>query len=84
MAEAIAKLPAETALIDGELVSEDAKGISRFSLLQQDLKAGRHDRMVFYVFDLMHLDGTDLGRCRLTSARRRWESSSRARAAPCA
>ena len=60
VAEAIAKLPAETALIDGELASEDAKGISRFSLLQQDLKAGRHDRMVFYVFDLMHLDGTDL------------------------
>jgi len=60
VAEAIAKLPADTALIDGELVSEDAKGISRFSLLQQDLKARRHDRMVFYVFDLMHLDGVDL------------------------
>jgi bifunctional non-homologous end joining protein LigD len=60
VAEAIAKLPADTALIDGELVSEDAKGISRFSLLQQDLKAGRHDRMVYYVFDLMHLDGADL------------------------
>jgi len=60
VAEAIAKLPADSALIDGELVSEDAKGISRFSLLQQDLKAGRHDRMVFYVFDLMHLDGADL------------------------
>lgn len=57
VAAAIAKLPADSALIDGELVSEDAKGISRFSLLQQDLKAGRHDRMVFYVFDLMHLDG---------------------------
>ena len=28
--------------------------------MQQDLKAGRHDRMVFYVFDLMHLDGRDL------------------------
>jgi bifunctional non-homologous end joining protein LigD len=60
VAEAIARLPAGSALIDGELVSEDAKGISRFSLLQQDLKAGRHDRMVFYAFDLMHLDGADL------------------------
>ena len=60
VADAVAGLPAGTALIDGELVSEDAKGISRFSLLQQDLKAGRHDRMVYYVFDLMHLDGADL------------------------
>jgi len=58
--DAVAKLPAKTALIDGELVSEDQDGISRFSLLQQDLKDGRHDRMVFYAFDLLHLDGRDL------------------------
>lgn len=60
VAEAVAKLPADTALIDGELVAEDKDGVSRFSLLQQDIKAGRHDRMALYVFDLMHLDGADL------------------------
>ena len=60
VAEAVARLPADTALMDGELVSEDKDGISRFSLLQQDLKAGRHDRMVYYVFDLLHCDGMDL------------------------
>ncbi len=60
VAEAIAELPAETALIDGELVVEDGEGVSSFSLLQQDLKAGRHDRMVLYVFDLLHRDGVDL------------------------
>ncbi len=60
VAEAVEKLGADTALIDGELVVEDKDGISRFSLLQQDLKAGRHDRMVLYAFDLMHLDGADL------------------------
>lgn len=58
--DAVAKLPAESAVIDGELVCEDADGISRFSLLQQDLKEARHDRMVFYAFDLMSLDGADL------------------------
>jgi bifunctional non-homologous end joining protein LigD len=58
--DAIADLPAATALIDGELVAEDKDGISRFSLLQQDLKAGRSDRMVLYAFDLLHLDGADL------------------------
>ena len=60
IAEAVARLPAKAALIDGELVSEGDDGISSFSLLQEDLKSGRHDRMVFYVFDLMHLDGDDL------------------------
>ena len=60
IAAAIAKLPASTALIDGELVAEGPDGLSSFSLLQQDLKAGRHDRMAFYAFDLLHLDGADL------------------------
>ena len=52
-------MPAKAALIDGELVAEGDDGISSFSLLQEDLKNGRHDRMAFYVFDLMHLDGDD-------------------------
>ena len=60
VADAIAKLPVKTVLIDGELVVEGSDGVSSFSLLQQDLKASRHDRMIFYVFDLLHLDGADL------------------------
>ena len=60
IAAAVAKLPAKDALLDGELVVEGSDGISSFSLLQQDLKANRHDRMAFYSFDLMHLDGADL------------------------
>jgi bifunctional non-homologous end joining protein LigD len=60
VAEAVAALPAETALLDGEIVVEDDNGISNFSLLQTDLKDGRTDRFVYYVFDLLHLDGRDL------------------------
>jgi bifunctional non-homologous end joining protein LigD len=60
IAAAVAALPAETALLDGELVVEDDKGISSFSLLQSDLKDGRDDRLVYYVFDLLHLDCRDL------------------------
>jgi bifunctional non-homologous end joining protein LigD len=60
VAAAVAKLHAKTALIDSELVVEDSKGISSFSLLQEDLKAGRGGRMVLYAFDLMHLNGADL------------------------
>ncbi len=60
IAEAVATLPATAALLDGELVVEGDDGVSSFSLLQQDLKDGRHDRMVLYAFDLLHLDGNDL------------------------
>ena len=60
IAEAVAALPAKTALLDGELVVENEKGISSFSLLQTDLKEGRSDRFVYWVFDLLHLDGRDL------------------------
>ena len=60
IAAVVAALPAEAALLDGELVVEDDKGISSFSLLQTDLKDGRGDRLVYYVFDLLHLDGRDL------------------------
>src|SRR6185437_16951949 len=60
IAEVVSALPAKTALIDGELVVEDEDGVSSFSLLQQVLKDSRHARMVYYVFDLMHLDGRDL------------------------
>ena len=60
VAAAVAALPARTALLDGEIVVEDDNGISNFSLLQTDLKDGRTDRFVYYVFDLLHLDGRDL------------------------
>jgi bifunctional non-homologous end joining protein LigD len=60
IAAAIAALPAATALIDGELAVENESGVSTFSGLQADLKAGRRDRFVYHAFDLLHLDGADL------------------------
>jgi bifunctional non-homologous end joining protein LigD len=57
---AVAALPAATALLDGELVVEDDKGVSSFSMLQTDLKDDRGDRFVYWVFDLLYLDGRDL------------------------
>jgi bifunctional non-homologous end joining protein LigD len=62
VAEAVAVLPAENALLDGEIVVEDGRGVSDFSLLQTDLKDGRTDRFVYHVFDLLYLDGRDLTR----------------------
>jgi bifunctional non-homologous end joining protein LigD len=60
IADAVAALPAQTALLDGELVVENDNGISSFAMLQNDLKEGRGDRFVYWVFDLLYLDGRDL------------------------
>lgn len=57
---AVKALAARATLIDGEIVVQDENGRASFSGLQSDLKAGRHDRMVFHAFDLLHLDGKDL------------------------
>jgi bifunctional non-homologous end joining protein LigD len=58
--EALQDLPVGTAVLDGELVVETDAGASDFSALQADLSEGRSDRFVFYVFDLLYLDGYDL------------------------
>jgi bifunctional non-homologous end joining protein LigD len=60
VAAAVAKLPATTALVDGEVVVEDANGVSSFSALQAALSARARDRFTYYVFDLLHQDGRDL------------------------
>jgi len=57
---ALQDLPLGAAIVDGELVVETASGATDFSALQADLSAGRTDRFVFYVFDLIYLDGYDL------------------------
>jgi bifunctional non-homologous end joining protein LigD len=56
----LAELGIRNALIDGEVVVEDSGGVSDFSALQADLSEGRRDRMVFWAFDLLFLDGEDL------------------------
>ena len=57
---ALAALPTRQAVMDGEVVVESAGRSSDFSALQADLATGRTDRMVYYAFDLLHLDGRDL------------------------
>ena len=52
-------------MVDGELVALDKEGISSFPALQAALSGGRDQDLVFYLFDLLHLDGWDLRRCAL-------------------
>jgi bifunctional non-homologous end joining protein LigD len=51
------------AVLDGEIVVIDDKGRSRFQLLQNYQKDG--GPLVYYVFDLLYLNGHDLRRCPL-------------------
>jgi bifunctional non-homologous end joining protein LigD len=60
IADALANLPVETALIDGEALVEGSNGISDFSGLQAALSEGREAAIVFYAFDLLHINGYDL------------------------
>lgn len=55
-----ARLPPTSALLDGEVVVLDQKGVSDFQSLQYALAKSEHTKMVYYVFDLLHLDGVDL------------------------
>jgi bifunctional non-homologous end joining protein LigD len=58
--KALEGLPAVTAMLDGEVVVELESGAPSFTELQAELSAGRSDRFRYYLFDLLHLDGTDL------------------------
>ena len=58
--KALEALPVVTAFLDGEVVVESERGTPDFAALQADLSEGRSDRFQYYLFDLMHLDGSDL------------------------
>ena len=60
ISKALTDLPCETALIDGEVVALDDGGVSSFSALQASLSDGKTADLVFFGFDLLHLDGVDL------------------------
>ena len=59
LAKEMLTLKVTSAIIDGEVVVEDEKGVSSFIELVSDLKARRSARMVFYAFDLLFLEDAD-------------------------
>jgi len=56
-------LKAKAALIDGEIVALGEDGLPEFDALR--FRRGRKCSIVFYAFDLLHLDGFDLTGCPL-------------------
>jgi|SoiMethySBSTD1v2_1073268.scaffolds.fasta_scaffold29541_5 DNA polymerase LigD, ligase domain len=70
VATAAAKLRTALAVLDGEIVAIDASGRPSFQALQHR-SAHRDYTIVFYAFDLLHEDGTDLKDLPLATRRER-------------
>jgi DNA primase len=58
--QALQLLNARDAILDGEVVVLDERGASNRHELQRDIDAGRSDRLLYFVFDLLYLNGFDL------------------------
>ena len=74
---------ARQAILDGEIVALDAKGVSKFELIQPRIhtrdaaaiaKMAGKSPVHLYLFDLLYLDGYDLRRAPLTERKRALES----------
>lgn len=60
LADALAALPVQSAILDGEAVGVAADGRSDFSTLQKALSDGHDHALALYLFDLPYVDGWDL------------------------
>jgi ATP-dependent DNA ligase len=59
-AAALASLNVKTAYLDGELCGVDDAGLPSFARIQAATDGEREVRLVYYAFDLLHLDGRDV------------------------
>lgn len=60
VAAALERLPVDQAIIDGELVAIDDEGRTDFQRLQNVLREGGRDALIFSAFDLPYCQGFDL------------------------
>ena len=60
IAKAVAGLDARRAYLDGELCGVGSDGITSFNIVQLASDSGNAAALVFFLFDLLHLDGEDL------------------------
>jgi len=49
--------------LDGEIAVPDDRGVTHLDALSDAITEGRSDRLAYFAFDLLHLDGHDLRRC---------------------
>jgi bifunctional non-homologous end joining protein LigD len=73
IAEAVAGLPAKNAYLDGELCGVLPDGRTAFNLIQNASDTGRSDSLVFFLFDLLFIDGESLMEMPLVERKSRLE-----------
>ena|SRR5258708_2231738 len=52
-------------VIDGEIAAPDERGVTHLDDLAEAIGNGRVERLAYFAFDLLHLDGHDLHACPL-------------------
>jgi bifunctional non-homologous end joining protein LigD len=60
IAQAARGLPVQHAVLDGEAIVQDARGVADYHALRRELARKRSGNLAYYVFDLLYLDGEDL------------------------
>ena len=60
IANAAAQLNVTSAILDGEAVALDERGVSDFAALQAAFHEGRQRYITYFAFDILHLDGHNL------------------------
>lgn len=69
--QALQSLPVRTAYLDGELCALKPDGVPDFSRMQAAMDQGRTDELVFFVFDLLFLDGKSMASLPLSERKER-------------
>jgi len=82
IARAVAALGARQAYLDGELCGVGPDGVTMFNIVQLASERGNAAALVFFLFDLLYLDGEDL-RSRPLIERKQRLRTLLANAAPC-
>ena len=60
IAKAAEALPVRHAVLDGEAIVQDARGVADYHALRRELARKRRGNLTYYAFDLLYLDGEDL------------------------
>src|SRR2546429_166154 len=70
IAESVGELGLESAWLDAEVTIVDERGRTSFQALQNALSDPKGERLVYFVFDLLYLDGYDLQGVALSDRKR--------------
>ena len=50
-------------VLDGEIAVPDERGVTHLDALSEAISGRQPERLAYFAFDLLHLDGLDLRRC---------------------